>query len=329
MSTSIGWKMGCDRPLSLQTVPEHSELQATAGIGKENDMVRQVMIRATLLFFGCVLFACSLASTATYAQVAEAPKAEEAKVVEDIAVPAVDIQVFEAALVVGEAVAEEGMEVAAEAVQLAMGLEGDPQASKLLSKVAVDNALIRRICKLNDEQLQQLKSLDAKWVKGKAAAGKQAGNFAAGVLRVFAGGNVGVQPANPAEASSRVTAAYKTKLKEILNPEQLAEYEKHVKDRDAFRRQANAECIVAVLEERLSLNDSQRQDLVKSLSEWSGIQRMQATFYFQNQAYIPNLPASVLKALTATQRKILDGMQKADFQFESFNDGQEAVFIAQ
>jgi hypothetical protein len=138
-----------------------------------------------------------------------------------------------------------------------------------------------------------------------------------------------MQPDNPAEASSRLTTAYKAKLKVILKPEQLAEYEKHVKERDTFRRQANAQCIVSVLEDRLSLNDTQRDELAKSLTEWSGIQRMQATFYFQNQAYIPNLPPSALKALTATQRKILDGMQKADFQFEMFNDGQEAIFIAQ
>jgi hypothetical protein len=236
----------------------------------------------------------------------------------------------QAVQIVGEAIMEEGIDVAVDAVQMfAVGMEGDPQASKLLSKVAVDNALIRRVCKLDDEQLKQLETLDAKWVKGKAAAGKQAGNLAAGVIRVFAGGNVGMQPDNPVEASSRVTTAYKTKLKEILKPEQLAEYEKHVKERETFRRQANAECIVSVLEERLSLNDTQRDELAKSLTEWSGIQRMQASFYFQNQAYIPNLPPSALKALTATQRKILDGMQKADFQFEMFNDGQEAIFIAQ
>jgi hypothetical protein len=207
-------------------------------------------------------------------------------------------------------------------------MDGDPQASKLQSKVAVDNALVRRVCNLDAEQLKQLDELNAKWVNGKAAAGKQAG-LAAGVLRVFAGQNLGgMPPGNPADAAARVMTTYRTKLKEILKPEQLAEYEKHVKERDAFRCQANAECIVAVLEDRLSLKDDQRKELVKSLSEWSGIQRMQATFYFQNQAYIPNLPASALKALTPTQRKILDGMQKADFQFEMFNDGQEAIFIA-
>ncbi|MDX1925367.1 MAG: hypothetical protein SFV81_02540 [Pirellulaceae bacterium] len=274
-------------------------------------------------------------------QVVAAAQVVEVRVVEgQAAAQAVEIQdgevqeaagvAVQAVQIVGEAMIEEGVDVAVGAVQMfAVGMEGDPQASKLLSKVAVDNALIRRVCKLDDEQLKQLESLDAKWVKGKAAAGKQAGNLAAGVIRVFAGGNVGMQPDNPVEASSRVTTAYKTKLKEILKPEQLAEYEKHVKEREAFRRQANAQCIVSVLEDRLSLNDTQRDELAKSLTEWSGIQKMQATFYFQNQAYIPNLPAPVLKALTATQRKILDGMQKADFQFEMFNDGQEAIFIAQ
>lgn len=316
-------------------------------------MYRPVMLRAHLLILHCVMLACLLASSAIYAQVAEEPKVAVGQVVEIriAAGQAIEQQVAEpqegqpqeapaqeagaavavqAVQIVGEAMVEEGMEVAEGAVQMfAIGMEGDPQASKLQSKVAVDNALIRRICKLDDEQQKQLSTLDAKWVKGKAAAGKQAGNLAAGVIRVFAGGNVGMQQDNPAEASSRVTTAYKAKLKEMLKPEQLAEYEKHVKERETFRRQANAECIVSVLEDRLSLNDTQRTELTKSLTDWSGMQRMQATFYFQNQAYIPNLPASVLKALTATQRKILDGMQKADFSFEQFNDGQEAIFIAE
>jgi hypothetical protein len=314
-------------------------------------MYRPGMLRAYLLLLLCALSTSLLASSATYGQVAEEPRvAEEPKVavgqvievrVQGQAIEKQEIQeapaqeggadvAVQAVQIVGEAMVEEGLDVAEGAVQMfAIGMEGDPQASKLQSKVAVDNALIRRICKLDDEQLKQLNTLDAKWVKGKAAAGKQAGNLAAGVIRVFAGGNLGMQQDNPAEASSRVTTAYKAKLKEILKPEQLAEYEKHVKERETFRRQANAECIVSVLEDRLSLNDTQRTELTKSLTDWSGMQRMQATFYFQNQAYIPNLPASVLKALTATQRKILDGMQKADFSFEQFNDGQEAIFIAE
>jgi hypothetical protein len=314
-------------------------------------MYRPGMLRAHLHILFCALSTSLLANSATYAQVAEEPRvAEEPKVavgqvievrVQGQAIEKQEIQeapaqeagadvAVQAVQIVGEAMVEEGLDVAEGAVQMfAIGMEGDPQASKLQSKVAVDNALIRRICKLDDEQLKQLNTLDAKWVKGKAAAGKQAGNLAAGVIRVFAGGNVGMQQDNPAEASSRVTTAYKAKLKEILKPEQLAEYEKHVKERETFRRQANAECIVSVLEDRLSLNDTQRTELTKSLTDWSGMQRMQATFYFQNQAYIPNLPASVLKALTATQRKILDGMQKADFSFEQFNDGQEAIFIAE
>ncbi len=280
-------------------------------------MLRPVCIRACVMFLQCA-FLTSLLAISSYAQVpVEVP----------VEVPVAAGQVLE---VVGAAVVEEAFDVAGEAVQVfAMGMD-NPQGSKLQSKIAVDNALVRRVCKLDAEQLKKIDELDAKWVKGKAAAGKQAGNLAAGVIRVFAGQNLGgVQPDNPAEAATRVAKAYKAKLAEVLTPEQLAEYEKQVQERDVFRRQANAECIVAMLEERLSLKEDQRKELVKSLSEWSGIQRMQATFYFQNQAYIPNLPPSVLKALTPTQRKILDGMQKADFQFEMFDDGQEAIFIKQ
>lgn len=309
-------------------------------------MYQPQTIRAYLLLPS--VFVLSLAVATAYAQVAVEVRVAEVKAVEAKAAEAqaadvkgddakgddakllvADVAV-QAVQIVGEAVVEEGLEVAGEALQVFAAFEGDPQFSKLQSKVAVDNALVRRVCKLDADQLKQLNSMDAKWVKDKSVVAKQAGNFANGLLRVFVAPELaGAQQNNPAEAASRVTTAYKTKLKEILKPEQLEQYESLVKERDAFRRQANAECIVAVLEDRLTLNDVQRGEMVKALSEWSGIQKMQATFYFQNQAYIPNLPPSVLKALTPTQKKILDGMQKADFQFEMFNDGQEAIFIVE
>lgn len=276
--------------------------------------------RVRVLILQIAIWALVLVSaSAAQAQVPDEPQPVEGRAAVDV------VQV------VGAAVVEEGVEFAGEAVQMfAMGMAGDPQGSKLQSRVAVDNALVRRVCNPDAEQMKKLNELDAKWIKGKAVAVKQAGNLAAGVLRVFAPGVGGVQqPDNPAEAARRVTAAYKTKLAEILTPEQLAEYEKHVKERDAFRRQANAECIVAVLDDRLSLKDDQRKELVNSLREWTGIQKVQAIFYFQNQSYIPNLPAPTLKALTPTQRKILEGMQKADFAVEMFDDGQEAIFITQ
>ncbi len=288
-------------------------------------MLSPVMIqtRRLLLRFAVLLFVVAFAGS-IYSQAPEAARAVEGRAVEGRAAA-------EAVEVVGQVVVGEGLEAAGEAAQVMFAFApDDPQSSRLQSKIAVDNALVRRVCNLDPEQLKQIDALDAKWIKGKAAAGKQAGNLAAGVLRVFAGPAIGgVQQNNPAEAASRVTTAYKTKLKEILNPEQLAGYETHVKEREDFRREANAACVVALLEDRLCLNDAQRKELIKSLSEWSGIQKMQATFYFQNQSYIPNLPPTALKGLTATQKKILDGMQKADFQFDMFNDGQEAVFIAQ
>jgi hypothetical protein len=206
----------------------------------------------------------------------------------------------------------------------------DPQSAKLLSKVAVDNALVRRVCDPNAEQLKKLNELDAKWVKDNSQSGKPAGNFAQGVLRIFAGpgGLGGVQPQDPAETAKRLTNAYKVKLREILTPDQCDKYQNAVTEREQFRREANAECIVAVLDDRLSLNAEQRKEIRRSLAAWPGVEKLQAYFYFQNQAYLPQLPAAALKALNASQRKIFDGIQKADFQSEMF-DGQPAIVIAQ
>ena len=98
--------------------------------------------------------------------------------------------------------------------------------------------------------------------------------------------------------------------------------------RDDFRRSADVECIVAVLDERLMLNTQQRTALTMALQECDEIDDMYTPFYFQNDNYVPNLPLPLLKEhLTKEQLKLFQSMQTVMVQRSQFNDGQEQVVI--
>jgi len=263
----------------------------------------------------------------------EAKVAKENKAAEAVQAFAAPLVVVGVAMEGGEG---EAVDVQIEAnadIDLADGLNGrarvgDPAVAKLLTRVAVDNALIRRVCKPNDQQLEQLKKFDAKWVSAKAKTAKVAGNIGGGFLRAVVGGIAGAQQAqqiDPAAASKSVISAHRKELEAILTKEQLAEFETAILAREKFRSRANAECVVALLDDRLFLTYAQRDELATKLEAWKGIQNLQPHFYFQNHSYIPMLPAEVSKALNESQRKVLAGMQQVDFQGAMF--GQEIEFF--
>ncbi len=253
--------------------------------------------------------------------------AENALVIGDFAV-GVPVPIGQVEVMVGEAGDEPAMEggevVVQEAIMINDIAGGDGMGQQLLSKVAAENALVRRVCKLSEEQLESLKQFDAEWVKKNNKAKQREGNFAANVIRM-------VVPGMPADQQvqdpQKVLRVHQAELKKLLTPEQLASYEKAVADRAEFRRRANAECIVALLDERLNLSSAQRDEIGQKLVAWNGLSNIQPYFYFQNTSYFPSLPADVKKVLNASQRKAMQMMNEADIQFSMFGDGEEAVVI--
>ncbi len=256
----------------------------------------------------------------------EAPAAQLAIPLE--AAVQADVVVVGQAIVgaVEEGMAVEGDEQVQEAVmvQEVFGVEGS--ATAILSKIAAENALVRRVCKLSPEQLESLKQFDSKWVKKNAKVKAPNGNLAANVIRM-------VIPGAPADQETedpfKVLKLHQTELKKLLNDQQLAAYETAVTDRRKFRTQANVQCIVALLDERLNLSQVQREQISEKLTAWKGLSNVQPNFYFQNTSYIPTLPADVKKVLNDSQRKALQLMNEADIQFSMFGDGEEAIVIDQ
>ncbi len=253
-------------------------------------------------------------------------KVAEAVQVQVLALPAVAIDV---AMAEGEVVETQVADNPLEGNIAGAVRPVDPAIAKLVSRVAVDNATVRRICKPNEQQLERLKNLDAKWVSEKAKKAPVAGNAGGGFIRAVVGGLVGgrpVQQMDPAAASTAVIEEYRKELQSLLSKEQLAEFEAAIAERERFRRRANAECVVALLDDRLFLSHAQREELASKLEDWKGIQHLQPHFYFQNHSYIPTLPAEVAKVLNESQRKLFQSMQQVDFQGGNFGV-EDAVFI--
>ena len=213
-------------------------------------------------------------------------------------------------------------------VQIVVDANGmvEQSANQLLVPVAVDNALIRRLCKLNAEQLKRLDGFDEKWVKKHTKQGKAGGNLVQGIFRAIAVG--GAQPEDTDSISPKIAAAHRKELAEILTPEQLAEFKNAVQQREDFQKRANAECVVAILDQHLCLSAEQRAKLLDVLVKWPSIQRLETIFYFQNQGFLPSLPKEVSQLLDDSQRAVLTSIQTADFHGDMFGGGDGEIVIA-
>ena len=197
---------------------------------------------------------------------------------------------------------------------------------QLRTHVAVENALIRRVCKLNAEQLKQLEKFDPKWIKQNAKPPRAPAKGARGVIQIVAGFRA--PQAHPDSIFGQLSKAHRKELTEILTPDQLDAYNKAVEDRNLFRKRANAECVVALLDERLYLTVEQRTEIQKQLMDWPAIDNLQPLFYFQNHGYWPTLPNDLVKVLSKSQRAIFEGVQKADFEGAMFDGGVDQILIA-
>ncbi len=237
----------------------------------------------------------------------------------------------------GEAI---GVEVEAQAVEIfrdvtivmdgvELGGDGAVQLATqvMLAPVAVDNALIRRVCKPNEDQLKQLSQFDAKWVAKEAKSVKANGNknVVGGFLRVFAGGMP--EQGNTNDRATKISALHRKEVAKILTAEQNAAFEKAVKERDEFRNRANAECVVAMLDERLFLSAEQRKQLTEKLMAWKDIANLEVHFYFQNQIYLPSLPSDISKVLNESQRAVFSNIQQVNFQGQMFGVDDAGILI--
>lgn len=225
-----------------------------------------------------------------------------------------------------------------EAVVAVEGVPGpeDPQMQILARYARVNCALARRVCKLSDEQEQQLAALDDAWLKAECdkllMAPKE--NAAAGFARMFGfaiAGQAPVRPvAQPEQIIVMVSQEIDKKIKSSLNEEQAKTFKHELDSRIKFRRDAHAEVIVGILDKRLFLTNDQRFELRAAISG-SLVKDVAWSIYLMNENYLPTISRpAIAKVLDKQQLAVLSQWRNADFesfQFEQQVMGQQEQFV--
>lgn len=184
----------------------------------------------------------------------------------------------------------------------------------------VRTALARRVCDLEEEQLQALKDMDQKWLQEKAAdkgKAREVRGIVAGMAR-FLGGRIaapGQQQDQPQAVVQRVRPIIDEHVLSILDDEQKEAYQAELEAMETFERESMASVIVASLDARIYLQPDQRKSLIEEIQKWlEGRNRIYWQFYFQNTNYIPDIPSNILKKhLTEAQYSSINGLQKYNY----------------
>lgn len=226
-----------------------------------------------------------------------------------------------------------------EEFEAAVAVEGvpgpdDPQMQILARYARVNCALARRVCKLSDEQEQQLADLNDAWLKAECEKLLRAPKegAAAGFARMFGlGGLAPVRPdAQPQQIIGMVSQEIDKKIKSCLNIDQASAFNDELDARLKFRRESHAEVIVGILDKRLFLTDDQRIELKAAISG-SLNKDVAWSIYLMNENYLPTLSRpAIAKVLDKEQLAALSQWRNADFesfQFEQQVMGQQEQFV--
>jgi len=199
--------------------------------------------------------------------------------------------------------------------------DGDPLFIVLSRHAHAEAGLARRACNLSHEQLVALKQLDAQWIRDQLAKKELGGgnvNILRGIGRFLGGGVIAEPPIQPQSAShKRVTKLMDEHIQAILNEEQRQTFNTEREARDAFYREATAEVLVAVYDKHVLVKKEQREQLVADIAQWATSKSLYWQFYFQNDAYVPNVPNSLLaKTLDEKQLKSLKGLNPYSYDMD-------------
>lgn len=199
--------------------------------------------------------------------------------------------------------------------------EGDPLFIVLSRHAHAEAGLARRACDLSPEQLVELKKLDPQWIRDQIAKKELGGgnaNILRGIGRFLGGAVINEVPVQPHSAShKRVAKLMDEYIQAILNEEQRQAFNAEREARDAFYREATAEMLVAVYDKHVLVKKEQREQLVVDIAQWATSKSLCWQFYFQNDAYIPTVPNSLLaKTLGEKQLKTLKGLNAYSYEMD-------------
>lgn len=194
----------------------------------------------------------------------------------------------------------------------------DPQVALLKRYATVQLALLRRTCKLTEEQVAGLADLDDNWIRlqiGRAQQAREENAGPAGGMEKLLGDPIPaarLAPPQPHELLPILRNRIDEQINQHLTESQRNSFDRERDAREQFQRDALAESLVAVLDRHLYLKLDQRQALTADVSEWLKEEKAPFwQFYFQNKNYIPNIPMPILQMhLDVQQLSSLNGLHR-------------------
>lgn len=209
----------------------------------------------------------------------------------------------------------------------------DDNQFKLLNYAKVEVALVRRACKLSEEQQQELAGVDEKWVKNicqEQVKGAKANVQQPGLIAMFFGARPRQNNAQQPVSIPAVKAKIDARLVDFLTEEQKAAYEKEKELRHQFRNEATADAFIESLQPRLGMTEQQREEIKARVVPWASRQDLHTMYYFSGNNYYPDLPEHLLSpTLDKEQMAAFRGLQKHLFTRDNVNDGNPPIVVKQ
>jgi hypothetical protein len=179
-----------------------------------------------------------------------------------------------------------------------------------------------RICGWSDEQRRAAIKEGVAWLTEFAR--KQIADqnpVRAGMLAFVGLGRPKRVAADPAAEAEQQIAEL---IARQLTDEQRASYKAEHDKREAFRKQAVIDNLIAKLDEKLDLTAQQRRKLSTTLeARWNEDWAPQLEIFVHMGEYVPQIPDEyVIPHLTAEQKKLWNGLQKVSFG-RGVNFGQD------
>lgn len=199
------------------------------------------------------------------------------------------------------------------------GAAEDPLTIVLTGYMKTECGLARRACELSPEQVVALEALNVKWIKEQVAKPEKGGQMKVmqGLGRFLGGGVIEGPAPDHTQTHKRVCKQIDEVIQKTLSSAQYELFAAEREARDAFQREATASALVAVYDNHVFVKNNQREKLIADVAKWVKSKKLYWQFYFQNDAYIPAVPNSVLaKTLDDKQLQSLKGLNSYSYEMD-------------
>lgn len=191
--------------------------------------------------------------------------------------------------------------------------------NQLRNLLQLEFAFLRRACQPTEEQYQAMKQ----------SVGQESKAILTDILddqmRLLGNGMIARFAAQPLQQPVSPQATIQNRILQIvtplLPPEALDRYRQEIDAREAFRRQADVALLVSLLDQRLNLDDAQRQRLVESIDKvWDPGWEGNLQIMVNQPEFVPQIPdEAIVPILNREQTEIWQEIPKSPPMFVQQN----------